>query len=209
MPSIEELNLGTRYIFPKRIRSWGNEERIVLAPDRKQRRFRFTEIFLKFRIQPHVRRIIQKQIELNLFIPRTFEESRIQCVRLWWNTFRICDTMGVLPARPSGCQNALTEYVPILCGGCGPVLSDWAPSIAQAFFVCIPILSNECCDSVGVSHCQAETGWCPIVEHIDCIAVDFKYLRKGLNCQSQLIERVRVLSFGRDLGKAEPWKVRR
>src|SRR5215472_4307759 len=152
MSGIEELNLGARYIFPKRFRSWGNEERIVLAPDRKQRRFRFTEIFLKFRIQPHVRRIIQKQIELNLFVPRTFEEGRIQRVRLGRNTFRMRYAVGVLPARSSSCQNALTKYVAIPCRGFSPVLSDWTPSIAKAFFVRVSILTDECCDAVGLSH---------------------------------------------------------
>lgn len=39
MSGIQELNLGARYIFPERFRSSGNEERIVFAPDRKQRRF--------------------------------------------------------------------------------------------------------------------------------------------------------------------------
>ena len=76
MSGIQELNLGARYIFPERFRSSGNEERIVFAPDRKQRRFRFTEILLEFRVHPQVRCVIQKQIQLNLFIPLTFEESR-------------------------------------------------------------------------------------------------------------------------------------
>src|SRR5215469_4494857 len=207
MAGIEELNLGARYIFPKRFRSSGNEERIVFAPDRKQRGFRFTEIFLEFRIQPQVRRVIQKQIQLNLFIPRTFEERRVQRVRLGRNTLRMGYTVGVLPARSSGCQNALTEYVPILCCGCSPVFSDRAPGLAEAFFVCVPILSNECCDPLRVSHRQAEASWRAIVEHIDCVAIDFKYSRKGPERQSQLIERVGILSVGRDLGKSEPREV--
>src|SRR5215467_5455112 len=132
MSGIEELNLGAGYIFPKCFRSRGNEERIVFAPDRKQRRFRLSEIFLKPRIEPHVRRVIQKQIELNLFVPRTFEKGRVQCVRLRRNTFRMRYAVGVLPARSSICQNALTEYVPVLCRGCSPVLSDRTPSIAEA-----------------------------------------------------------------------------
>src|SRR2546430_7302704 len=77
MSGIEELNLPARDVFSERLRSCGGEKGIVLAPDRKQGRLRFTEIFLKFRIKLYVRRVIQKQIELNLSVPRTLEQRRI------------------------------------------------------------------------------------------------------------------------------------
>ena len=112
MTGIKELNLRARYVLSKGFCSRGNEERIVLAPDREQRRFRLTKIFLEFRIKLYVRRIIQKQIELNLFVSGPFEQSRIQCVRLRRNTFRIRYAVGVLPARSSRRQNSLAEYVP-------------------------------------------------------------------------------------------------
>ena len=35
MSGIEELNFRARYVFPKRFCSFGNEERIVLAPNRE------------------------------------------------------------------------------------------------------------------------------------------------------------------------------
>src|SRR5215469_5971490 len=77
MPGIEKLNLRVRYVFPIRFGSCRNEERIVLAPDRKQRGLRLAEIFLKFGIEPHVRGTVQKQIELNFFISGTFKQRRI------------------------------------------------------------------------------------------------------------------------------------
>src|SRR5580658_2621433 len=80
MPGIEKLHLRVRQVFFKSLCSGRNEEGIVLSPDRKQRRFRFTEIILEFRIKLYVRGIIQKQIELNLFAPWPFEQSRIQRV---------------------------------------------------------------------------------------------------------------------------------
>src|SRR5215467_5419016 len=160
MSGIEELNLRVRYVFPKCFCSRRNEERIVLAPDRQQRRFRLAEIFLKFRIQLHVRRVIQKQVELNLFVPRAFKQCSVQRVRLRRNPLRIRYTFGVLPARPSGCQNALAENVPILCRWCTPVLTDRTPCIAQAFFVSISILRDYGVDFFWMSHRQAETGWC-------------------------------------------------
>src|SRR5437016_14448385 len=105
MSGIEELNLRARYVFSKRFRTCGNEKGIVLAPDRKQGRLRFTEIFLKFRIKLYVRRVIQKQIELNLSVPRTLEQLRISCLRLRRNTLRICYAVGVLPARSARVQH--------------------------------------------------------------------------------------------------------
>ena len=149
MSGIEELNLRARYVFAERLRSCGDEKGIVLAPDRKQGRLRFTEIFLKFRIKLYVRRVIQKQIELNLSVPRTLEQRRIQCVRLRRNTLWICYAVGVLPARSSRGQNTLAEDVPVLCRGGYPVLPDRAPSFTKAFFVCIPVLRNDRCNRSG------------------------------------------------------------
>src|SRR5262245_8194392 len=49
MTCIEKLDLCIRQIFSKRQRSHRKEERIILAPYRKQWRLRLTKIFLKFR----------------------------------------------------------------------------------------------------------------------------------------------------------------
>src|SRR5258708_31891277 len=148
MSRVEELNLCGGYVLPKSFRSCGNEERIVLAPDRKQRRSRFAEIFLKLRIKLYVRRVIQEQIELNLFVPRTLEQRRIQCVRLRRNTLWICYAVGVLPARSSRGQNTLAQDVSVFCRGCRPVLSDRAPGFTKAFFICVPVLRNDSCNPV-------------------------------------------------------------
>src|SRR5215468_4911967 len=144
MPGIEKLNLRIRYVPSKSFRSRRNKERVVLAPDRKQRWFGLAKVFLEFRVELHVRRIVQKQIELNLFVPGPFEQGRVQCVRLWRNTFRIRYTLDVLPAGSTRRQNSFAKDVPILWRGCSPVLSDRTPSIAKAFFVCIPVLRNNC-----------------------------------------------------------------
>src|SRR5262249_25104351 len=110
MAGIEELDSGSRQVFSKRLGSRGNEKRIVLAPDRQQWRLRLTEIFLEFRVKLYVGRVVQIQIQLDVFVPRPFEQSGIQCVRLRRNTLRICYTVRVLPARSTGSQNALTKY---------------------------------------------------------------------------------------------------
>src|SRR5262245_56198020 len=62
MSSVKELNFRVRYVLPESFSSRRNEKRIVFAPDRKQRWFRLAEIFLEFRIELYVRRIVEKQI---------------------------------------------------------------------------------------------------------------------------------------------------
>src|SRR5262245_15705176 len=140
MSSVKQLNLCVRQIFPKRLCSSGEEKGIVLPPDRKQRWSPFTKIFLKFRIEVHIRRVIQKQIELNLFVPWTFQQSRIQCVRLRRNTLGIRYPVRVLPARSFQCQNILANYLAIFRCGSSPVFPDRSPGIGKAFLVSISVL---------------------------------------------------------------------
>ena len=90
------------------------------------------EIFLKLRIELHIRGVIQKQIELNLFVPRAFEQGRIQCVRLRRNALWIRYAVDVLPPRSSRCQDTLSEDVPILCRRRRPVFSNWRKGVPFA-----------------------------------------------------------------------------
>src|SRR5215469_10173211 len=206
---VKELNLRTRYVLLKGFSARWNKEGVILAPDRKQRGFRLSEILLEFWVEPYVRRIIQEQIKLNLFVSRTFEQGRIQYVRLRRNALRICHAMGVLPAGSSRCQNAFAKYVSIVFRGCSPVLSDRVPSIAKAFFVRVPILRNNCCYAFGVCHRQAEASGRAVVKHVDGIAVEFECLSEGLDRESQLVERIRILAFRRDFREPETRKIRR
>ena len=108
MSGIQELHLSMRQIFLKCLCSRRNEERIVLAPDRKQRRLRFAEIFLEFRIELYVRGIVEKQVELNFFVAWALEQRRIQRVGLRRDTLRIryavrCTASAFrLPSKHSG-----------------------------------------------------------------------------------------------------------
>src|SRR5258708_634384 len=166
MPGIEKLNLRARYVFPIRFGPCRNEKRIVLAPDRKQRGLRLAEIFLEFRIELYVRRIVQEQIELNFFVTRALEEDCIQCVRLRRNTFRIGYPMNVLPARSSRGQNTLAEYVPILRRLFSPILSNWVPGVTEPFLVCIPVLRNDRGYPLPLCHPQPQPARPSPVKHV-------------------------------------------
>src|SRR5215813_881041 len=72
MSCIEELDHRVGQVFSKCLGSRRNEERIILAPNRKQWRLRLTKILLKFRIERYVRCVIEKEIQLNFFVQWTF-----------------------------------------------------------------------------------------------------------------------------------------
>src|ERR1700740_51171 len=52
---VEEADLRVGNVFTEGLCSGGNKEWVVLTPNGQQRRFRLTEILLKFRIKLHVR----------------------------------------------------------------------------------------------------------------------------------------------------------
>ena len=80
MAGVKELNLCVREIHSKSLGARREKKRIVLAPDRKQRWLRLAEVLLKPRIKLHVRCVVEEQIKLNVFVPRPFEQSRVQGV---------------------------------------------------------------------------------------------------------------------------------
>src|SRR5262249_60647618 len=101
--------------------------------DRKQGRLPFAEILLEFWIELYIGCVVQKQIELNLFVSRTFQQRRIQRVRLRRNTFRIPYAVRVLPACSLRCQNVPPEHFSVLCRRGGPIPPDRTPGISEAF----------------------------------------------------------------------------
>ncbi len=98
MPGIEHLDLRSGNVPAECFRPCGNEERIVFAPNCKQGRLRFTEIFLKCRVERDVRGIIQKQIQLNVFVSWPLHECHIQRVRFRRNAIWVRHSVRVLPA---------------------------------------------------------------------------------------------------------------
>src|SRR5215469_500154 len=129
MSRVKKLNLRVRYVFLEGFGAWRDEEGVILAPDRQQRRLRLAEIFLEFGIKLHIRCVIQEQVELNVFIAGALEQRRIQRVRLRRNTLGIRRAKRVLPTRSFCCQNAVAEYVSVLCSRLCPILSDRPPGV--------------------------------------------------------------------------------
>src|SRR5580704_272034 len=58
-----------------------------------------------------------------------------------------------------------------------------------------------------MSQRQAESGWCAIVEHIQCITPEFERLRERIERRGQSIERINVFSFWRNFRESEAREV--
>src|ERR1700728_1184025 len=140
MPRIQKLDPRVRYVFSKCLGACGDEKRIVLPPNGKQRRLRLPKVILKRRIKLHVRSVIEKQIQLDVFISWALEQSGVQRVRFRRNALWIAHAVRVLPARSVRRQNIFAKYLSILWSWLGPVLPDRSPGIAQSFLIGIPIL---------------------------------------------------------------------
>src|SRR5262249_28674689 len=117
--------------------------------------------------------------------------------------------MRVLPPCCFKRQNVLSEYFAIF--GCrrSPIFPHRTPSVPEPSFIGITVLGNDGGDSLRMSHSQAETCRRAVIEHIDCITVNFQCFREGVYGRRQSIERVRIFSFGRNFSKSEAREVRR
>src|SRR5262249_55269036 len=71
---VVEVNLSIWIVAFESFCTGGQEERIVLAPDREKRWLAGVKVFLKFRIQGDIARVVQEQIELNLVVPRSSQQ---------------------------------------------------------------------------------------------------------------------------------------
>jgi len=65
---IKKLHNGIGIIATIRLGAGWDKKRIMLAPDRKQRRLGVAEILLECRIQREIRSVVEKEIELDVFI---------------------------------------------------------------------------------------------------------------------------------------------
>src|SRR5262245_41025184 len=99
MPSVQELNPCVRYVISKCLGDSGDEKGLVPTPNRQERWFGLPKVILECRVELHIRGVIEKQIQLNVFVPWARQQSRIQCVRFRRNALRIAHAVRVLPSR--------------------------------------------------------------------------------------------------------------
>src|SRR4030095_1883062 len=78
MPRVEEADDSIRNIALERLGTGRQEERVVLPPDREQRRLVRAEIFVEPRVQRDVSGVVEEQIELDLVIAGPREQGRVE-----------------------------------------------------------------------------------------------------------------------------------
>src|ERR1700722_10774468 len=81
MPGVQHLHLRAGNVSSECFCPCGNKKRVVLAPNCKQWRLRFTKILLKCWVEGDVRGVVQKQIQLNIFVSRPLHQRLVQRVR--------------------------------------------------------------------------------------------------------------------------------
>ena len=106
-------------------------------------RLRLTKIFLKFRIELHIRRVVEKEIQLNVFVSWSFKKRGVQCVRLRRNAVWIAYAMSVLPSGALQRQNISSKHISIFRSWFSPIFPDRTPGIAESFFVRISVLCTR------------------------------------------------------------------
>ena len=77
MACVVEMHLGSRVITFERLRARRQKERVVLAPDREQRRAFRAEVLLELRIERNVAGVIQEQVELDFVIAGSGQQCGI------------------------------------------------------------------------------------------------------------------------------------
>jgi hypothetical protein len=72
---VQKLHGGVGVIARRGFRAWRDEERVVLAPDREQRRLRFAEVLLEGRVEFYVVSVVEKEIQLNVHVAGALETN--------------------------------------------------------------------------------------------------------------------------------------
>src|SRR5262245_43997597 len=82
VPRVEEADDRTRNIALERLGASGQEERVVLAPHRKQRRSVGAEVVLELRVQRDIAGVVEEQVELDLVVAGPSEQRRVERIAL-------------------------------------------------------------------------------------------------------------------------------
>src|SRR5262249_34972297 len=97
VPRIEEADDRTRNIALERLGARRQEERVVLAPRREQRRPVLAEVVLELGIQREIAGVIEEEVELDLVVAGPREQRRVERIALRRDQGLVLHTMRVLP----------------------------------------------------------------------------------------------------------------
>src|ERR1700735_394276 len=122
---VEELDCGVGHVSAIGFGARRNEKHIVLSPYGEEGRLVLAEVGLKFRVKFHIRRVVEIQIELNIFYAGALEQSLIEVVSFGRDGFRIGDAFGVLPARAAESEDFAAEQFAVTRRRILPAAAGW------------------------------------------------------------------------------------
>jgi hypothetical protein len=184
-----------------------HENLIILPPDCQQRHLALFQPRLPRWILVHVRPVVIKQVQLDVFVARAIHQVLIQAIGLWSYGIRVWCAIEVLRF---GAVNFEKRADRVTCGCgviAGPEHFDGVPECAEAFDIGISVLTEDSLHFVGFLESKTESGWRAIVEDVDAVFLGWvRYLRKeGRNGGGYVAEVVGVVAGHRCETKA--WKV--
>src|SRR5262245_6776164 len=166
MTGVEQVDFGVRIVAFEGLRARRQEERIVPAPYREQRRMLRAEVLLEFGIQRDIGLVIAEQIELDLVVAGPGEESGIKGPGIRRQPLRVLLTVRVLPLHRFGLQEGAQGRT-VFRRGILPVGLNWIPSLAQALLVGIAVLRDHSGDLLRMTHGKSESHRRAIVKDVN------------------------------------------
>src|SRR5215471_11507376 len=79
---LEKADHGARNVALERLGARRQEEWIILAPHREERRPPSAKVFLELRVQRDIAGVVEEQVELNLVVAGPNEQCRVERVAL-------------------------------------------------------------------------------------------------------------------------------
>src|ERR1700677_1540277 len=129
MPGVQELDGGVWNISSERFCTRRDEEWIVSAPYREQRRLRLPEIFLESRVQLDVVCIVEKQIQLNIHVTGARDHRSVKRVPPRRDNIRVWHPCCVLPFDFVGAESFPHSFT-ILGRWFAPIAANGSPCVA-------------------------------------------------------------------------------
>jgi hypothetical protein len=186
---VEEADLGVGQVALEGFGPGGQEERVVLVPDREQRRPAGAEVLLERRVERHVARVVEEQVELDLVGAAAGEVVVVQPVPVRADPCRVGDALRVLPDRRLRLQHH-PDRLPVGRRRLLPVGPDRAPGLAQPLLVRVAVLGDDRGDALGVTGGDPEPDRRAVVEHVQRETVEAEHLRPAVDDVSEVLERV-------------------
>jgi hypothetical protein len=202
-----ETNVSVGDVALERFRSGGQEERIVAAPHREQRRPAGAEVLVEHRVERHVARVVEHQVELDLVGTAASEVVVVEAVAVRADPRRVGDAVRVLPDRRLRLHQRPDTF-PVGLRRVLPVRLKGSPAVAQPFLVGVAVLGDDRRDALGVPGRDPEPDRRAVVEHVQGEAIETEHLGEAVDNVGDALERVAEVRSGGHVRFTEAGQVR-